>query len=795
MSIAQNELVDLIIQHDSEIETLLAALPQLKQQVEAGIKELSDKEIALAEKRLATAKRDMLTESATALSLEIATQRDLSRKEMAELRRALLETMIERDESGTNAVRKEMAEQLATMRQNDAALGDQMRTLRAELSTQIKEFAQTQTAPAPLGFADIYQGVLSEGVEYRRGQIWSYNGGTYLAKKDGRGDLPSRTKNALKDATWATIAAPGMSSSRSSPYSPTPTMMVPSAVPLGPITTSGLTMATARLLGRMTAASGAIEELTVGTSLTLSSGSLNAVQDIRATATPMFADLTINSTAGGSVVGSATGGAKGNGTLNCAGLYVNGMPVSSSTDTYWSPDTVGIKYTAGVNSTPIGQTTAAAGAFTSLAASGTISGTHLQPLGTTDSPTFAGVGLTGDATINSGQSVSSMLNSRQVGPALAFDGTGGANLSVSSLGTSFSICFAAKPTTVAGTLGIMRAAGSLAGNIIVQTSPQLYNGSAYISSASAMSVNLEDVWTYALSGGTGTWYKNAVITWSGADSGTYPDALNKFGQDAGGNYFSGTLRLIGIYNRGLAASEVASLVRDGPASADFPNTIYAQPAGVDLLTGDNSTLASQGTWSKDGSVTFGADGAVFTGAAQDLYKTSFLKSGLRYRLTYTVSSYTSGTGQIGVIGSNQCYGTITGAGGPYTIDILGLDSAYNSFGFYSNGAVFKIKNVHVVPLGLLCAPEANPSCTGTTWYDASGNAADLTWTTGVTWASPAAPVTAVNSLKTATPTGGTAAIWKLGSKITAGTSVFSATSYVEVEIGGVLVKLGVVTNS
>ena len=399
MSIAQNELVDLVIQHDSEIETLLAALPQLKQQVEAGIKELSDKEIALAEKRLATAKRDMLTQSATALSLEIATQRDLSRKEMAELRRALLETMIERDESGTNAVRKEMAEQLATMRQNDAALGDQMRTLRAELSTQIKEFAQTQTAPAPLGFADIYQGVLSEGVEYRRGQIWSYNGGTYLAKKDGRGDLPSRTKNALKDATWATIAAPGMSSSRSSPYSPTPTMMVPSAVPLGPITTSGLTMATARLLGRMTAASGAIEELTVGTSLTLSSGSLNAVQDIRATATPMFADLTINSTAGGSVVGSATGGAKGNGTLNCAGLYVNGMPVASSTDTYWSTDTVGIKYTAGVNSTPIGQTTAAAGAFTSLAASGTISGTHLQPLGTADSPTFASPVFTGNLTV------------------------------------------------------------------------------------------------------------------------------------------------------------------------------------------------------------------------------------------------------------------------------------------------------------------------------------------------------------------------------------------------------------
>jgi hypothetical protein len=42
----------------------------------------------------------------------------------------------------------------------------------------------------------------------------------------------------------------------------------------GAITTSGLTMATARLLGRTTASSGAVEEITVGTGLSLSVGSL-----------------------------------------------------------------------------------------------------------------------------------------------------------------------------------------------------------------------------------------------------------------------------------------------------------------------------------------------------------------------------------------------------------------------------------------------------------------------------------------------------------------------------------------
>jgi len=43
----------------------------------------------------------------------------------------------------------------------------------------------------------------------------------------------------------------------------------------GAATASGLTMATARLLGRTTAATGAIEEITVGTGLTLSAGTLS----------------------------------------------------------------------------------------------------------------------------------------------------------------------------------------------------------------------------------------------------------------------------------------------------------------------------------------------------------------------------------------------------------------------------------------------------------------------------------------------------------------------------------------
>ena len=86
----------------------------------------------------------------------------------------------------------------------------------------------------------------------------------------------------------------------------------------GAITSSGLTMATARLLGRTTASTGAIEEITVGSGLSLSAGSLTATGggsattlnfqhytggDIALTSTSMAAvsgptDLTIAATAG-----------------------------------------------------------------------------------------------------------------------------------------------------------------------------------------------------------------------------------------------------------------------------------------------------------------------------------------------------------------------------------------------------------------------------------------------------------------------------------------------------------------
>lgn len=67
---------------------------------------------------------------------------------------------------------------------------------------------------------------------------------------------------------------------------------VPGSLVTGAYTSSTMTLATSRLLGRTTASSGAVEEISIGTSLSLSGGSLNTIQDIRTSASPTFAGIT-----------------------------------------------------------------------------------------------------------------------------------------------------------------------------------------------------------------------------------------------------------------------------------------------------------------------------------------------------------------------------------------------------------------------------------------------------------------------------------------------------------------------
>lgn len=94
--------------------------------------------------------------------------------------------------------------------------------------------------------------------------IHAASGKTTPVDADELGILDSAAGYALKVLTWANLKAT------------LKTYLDTLYAKIGAITGSGLTMATGKLLGRSTASTGAVEEITVGSGLTLAAGTLSA---------------------------------------------------------------------------------------------------------------------------------------------------------------------------------------------------------------------------------------------------------------------------------------------------------------------------------------------------------------------------------------------------------------------------------------------------------------------------------------------------------------------------------------
>ncbi len=129
----------------------------------------------------------------------------------------------------------------------------------------------------------------------------------------------------------------------------------------GAITTDGITMATARVLGRTTASTGAVEEITVGTGLTLSAGTLTAtgsggtVTTVSVVSANGFAGTvaTATTTPAITISTSVTGVLKGNGTAISA--------ASAGTD-YVAPGAITSDGITMATARILGRTTATTGA-------------------------------------------------------------------------------------------------------------------------------------------------------------------------------------------------------------------------------------------------------------------------------------------------------------------------------------------------------------------------------------------------------------------------------------------------
>jgi hypothetical protein len=167
------------------------------------------------------------------------------------------------------------------------------------------------------------------------------NAGTAYALKGANSDITSLTACTNITAAAVTVATDDkVLIQDTSDSDKLKTVLVSALMPSGSIATSGYTQNTNKILGRTTASTGAIEEITVGSGLTLSAGNLSASSTGLTLGTP------VDTTSGSAVdYGSLPAGIKQ--------ITINFDRVSSSAGTFFgvrigtggSPDNTG--YTGG----------------------------------------------------------------------------------------------------------------------------------------------------------------------------------------------------------------------------------------------------------------------------------------------------------------------------------------------------------------------------------------------------------------------------------------------------------------
>ena len=194
----------------------------------------------------------------------------------------------------------------------------------------------------------------------------------------------------------------------------------------GAITTSGLTQATARLLGRTTASTGAVEAITVGTGLTLSAGSLVATGEA------------VNITIGTTTIAGGTNGRvlyDNSGVVGELTVSGSGSVVLSTSATLVTP-TLGVATATSVNKVAI--TAPATGATLTIADGKTLTQSNtLTYTGTDGSSVAFGAGgtvlygnqtitLTGDVTGSGATSIATTV--AQIGGTAVGGATGSGNV-------------------------------------------------------------------------------------------------------------------------------------------------------------------------------------------------------------------------------------------------------------------------------------------------------------------------------------------------------------------------------
>ena len=342
---------------------------------------------------------------------------------------------------------------------------------------------------------------------------------------------------------------------------------------------------------------------------------------------------------------------------------------------------------------------------------------------------------------SSGPSVKSSLSARAPRQGLVFDGSGTyATLTVPAFGTGdfTASAWVREDNSFAGTPVVM--IGSGVGGFYMEFDA---NGFPYVAlqggagvlrkATTACVVKKLSLITYVKTSGTGIWYVNGIAAGSDTDSNNYTGGIATLSSSAPYNLTGYVSPL--IYNRALSASEVVSLYEAGaPVGADY-GASGTPASNTSLITGADSTFSAGYTWNLTGSVSITGGEAVWTGGGAIYNPTGLtVTSGKKYRVTIDIT-------QASTNGWNFAYGSgyiPSGISGTGVKSYEFTATATGGFGVQNgDGPDGKLTSITLLPIGLLLAPDAAQAGGGLTWYDTSGNAANITLpASGVSWNVP-----------------------------------------------------------
>lgn len=476
--------------------------------------------------------------------------------------------------------------------------------------------------------------------------------------------------------------------------------------------------------------------------------------------------------AGGVRVGLPTGGIPASGTINAKGFQIDGVPVGTSTDTYWEADAPGIKYVAGpvsLTGTPTGD-------------AGDLQVEDLTSATATITGALSAASINGTVTLGtSGPQLSSFIAARGPSQGLVQDGTKGSGVSV--------VAFGEADATLAGWVNgtgtskyiVCSEANGLTANTTSTGKLEIVKRGVVVAVTGNTAIN-DGKWhafAYVRSGTSETLYIDGKsdATATSASTINYSVGITKLGAYTDDtSAWVGTIGRIYPYNRALTAAEVLSLYESGrPAGADFnsaSNTaVYTSDfsAGVDgwgtdagrAVTGNVDSINGSDNWLST-EVTAGPLSAYSYSAASFA---AYVNK--RVRVTVTIFNPT-GSG-ITHFAIRQNDGTVAGgsaavvalaentevtttvtlllSGASTRLGIIATDSGGTAVAL-ATGKIFYHKTFTVYPLGLLLAPDATQIGNGLAWQDTSGNNADITLpATGVEWALPGSGTISLGTTK------------------------------------------------